>query len=45
MESEINEMKEHIHIELLSTAFCLESDIPIFKLILFDVNATNFDTL
>jgi hypothetical protein len=38
-------MKEHIHIELVSTAVCLESDIPIFKLILFDVTATNFDML
>jgi len=36
---------EHIHSDLVSTAVCFEYDIPIFKLILSDVTATNFDIL
>jgi len=36
---------EHIHSELVSTAVCFEYDIPVFKLILSDVTATNFDIL
>lgn len=36
---------EHIHSELISIAVCYEYDIPIFKLILSDVTATNFDIL
>jgi hypothetical protein len=36
---------EHIHSELISKAVCFEYDIPIFKMILFEVTATNFDIL
>jgi len=33
---------EHIHNEIVSTAVGFEYDIPVFKLILSDVTATNF---
>jgi hypothetical protein len=36
---------EHIHSDLVSTALYFEYDIRIFKLILSDVTATNFDIL